>query len=303
MKLKLVRVTSSALSKTIVAISAAAVIVASPRHAQAEEAVPKITRDAGLASMVPKAFRDKGSLTVGVNPDVAPIKFVDEDGAIVGFTPDLFAAAATMLGLKVEFAKVSFDALLPGMVANRFDALLSLSDFKSRQRAVTFVDYLDMGETVVAKPGHMIAMKSSADLCGLQVAIARGTAAMQSALKLTESCKDSGKKPLVISTYPDGNMTLLSVTTGSADVAWIDSPIGYYNQAKFPQKYAVVFFTPVSPYGIGFGPDDNGKQLAVAFQQALLKLEKTGVYNMLIKRWGLSAKDGKPTFPINGGEL
>jgi hypothetical protein len=38
-------------------------------------------------------------------------------------------------------------------------------------------------------------------------------------------------------------------------------------------------------------------------QQALLKLQKDGVYDVLLKRWGLSAKDCKPLLPINGAQL
>jgi len=126
---------------------------------------------------------------------------------------------------------------------------------------------------------------------------------MQTAMNLSGTCEKSGKKPLAISTYQDSNMTLLSVSSGASDVAWIDSPIGYYNESKFPQKYKVVFFTPVAPYGIGFPTDDKGKQLATAFQKALQKLQKDGVYDALLKKWGLSPKDAKPSFPINGAQL
>lgn len=295
MRLRLGLPVCNRLASGLFAFFSAVSVLALPVAAQAA--------DAGLAALVPKYYRDKGTLTVGVNPDVAPIKFVDDDGDIVGFTPELLAAAAKELGLKMDLSKASFDAMLPGMAANRFDVLLSLSDFPSRHKAVTFVDYLDMGETVVAAPGHIGTLKSTDELCGLKVALQRGSAAMQTAMKLSGTCEKNGKKPLAISTYQDSNMTLLSVSSGASDVAWIDSPIGYYNQNRFPQKYKVVFFTPVAPYGIGFGPDDNGKQLAAAFQKALQKLQKTGVYDALLKKWGLSPKDAKPSFPINGAEL
>ena len=34
-------------------------------------------------------------------------------------------------------------------------------------------------------------------------------------------------------------------------------------------------------------------------QQALVKLQKEGVYDKLMQKWGLPAKDGRPNFPIN----
>ena len=278
-------------------------IFAQAAHADVVPKIPDIKPDAALAAMVPKSYRDKGMLTVAVNPDVAPIKFVDDDGNIVGFTPDLLSAAAALLDVKLRFAQASFDALIPGMNANRFDVLLSLSDFESRHKVVTFVDYLNMGETIVAKPDTRISLKSLDDLCGLQAGVLRGTAAARESGEVNERCMKSGKKALNVSTYPDANMALLSLSTGASDVAWVDSPVGYYNAAKFPAKYKVIFFSPIAPYGIGFGVDEKGKQLANAVQQALIRLQKVGVYDILLKKWHLSPKDGKPQFPINGAQL
>jgi polar amino acid transport system substrate-binding protein len=98
-------------------------------------------------------------------------------------------------------------------------------------------------------------------------------------------------------------MALLSLSKGGGEVTWVDSHVGDYNASKFPAKYKVVYFNAVAPHGIGFGVDEKGKQLAAAVQQALLKLRKDGVYDMLLKKWGLAPKDGKPLFPINGAQL
>ncbi|MDR3399410.1 MAG: ABC transporter substrate-binding protein [Pandoraea sp.] len=260
-----------------------------------------IKADPALAALVPKYYRDRGTITAGVNPDVAPIKFVNADGNIVGFTPELLSAAAATLGLKVKLAQSSFDALIPGLSANRFDVLLSLSDFSSRQKVVTFVDYLDMGLTVVASPGKAQKLQSLGELCGTQLALPRGTASMEKATALSNQCVKDGRKPVTIATYPDSNMTLLSLTTGASQVAWVDSPVGYYNETKFPAKYKVIHYNAEAPYGIGFGVDEKGRQLATAIRQALLQLQKRGVYDALLHKWGLGANDAKPDFPINGG--
>jgi polar amino acid transport system substrate-binding protein len=273
------------------------------QFAKADDATPGVIPDPALAATVPTYYRDRGTLVVAVNPDVAPIKFVDDAGEITGFTPDLVKAAATTLNLKVLLSRTSFDALIPGLAAGRFDFILSLSDFASRHKIVTFIDYLNMGETVVTAPAKHITLTSINDMCGLSVAVVRGTAAMQKAIALSDTCEKSARKPVAVSTYPDGNMALLSVSSQASDAAWIDSPVGYYNQSKFPERYKVSYFTPVAPYGIGFGVDEKSRQLTSAFQKALLKLERTGVYGALLKKWGISPKDAKPLFPINGAEL
>lgn len=275
--------------------------VGAPAFAADTAVTPPV--DATLAKLVPSYYRDKGTIVVGVNPDVAPIKFVNDDGELVGFTPDLMSAAASVLGLKLDFEKGSFDAMVPGMQAGRYDVLLSLSDFESRHKTITFIDYLNMGETLVISPANPVAVSSKDDLCGMRVAVTRGTGEMHEAQQLSTDCEKNGKKSVSVATYPDTNTAMLTLISGSADVAWVDSPVGYYNASKFPSKYKVVYFIPLAPYGIGFGVDDKSKQLVAAFQKALIKLNATGDYDKLMAKWGINPKDGQPGFPINGAKL
>jgi polar amino acid transport system substrate-binding protein len=268
-------------------------------HADDVSGTAPIKTDATLSALVPNSYRQRQTISVAVNPEIAPIKFIDDDGNIAGFTPDLLSSAAKVLGLKLQFVQASFDSLIPGLSANRFDILLSLGDFPSRHSKVTFVDYLNVGQTIVASPRRGLVVKSLNDLCGLRVALPRGTAPLEQANDVSSKCVAEGKKPIDIATYPDTNMTLLSLTNDASQAAWIDSPAANYNVKKFPDKYQTVFFYYNASYGIGFSVDENGKRFAGAVQQALLKLQKDGVYANLIQKWGLPVKDGRRTFPIN----
>lgn len=295
---------SSFASKTGLALLTACILNVSPLfianvYAQEKPDLAAIKADPQLSALVPEAYKNKSTLTVAVNPEVPPIKFVNDDGDIDGFTPDLVAAAAKVLGLKVNFTQTSFDSLIPGLSANRFDVLLSLGDFDSRHKQVTFVDYLNIGQTIVASPQRKLVMDSLDALCGLNVALPRGTNTFEDAKVLNEKCVKDGKKPVVISTYPDTNAVMLSIVNKSSDAVWVDSPAGSYNAKKFPDLYQTVFFYVNASYGIGFGTSEDGKKLASAMQQALLKLNKEGVYEQLLKKWGLPVDEGRPDFPIN----
>jgi len=285
------------------ALAAVALLMFQAAQAEDIATLSTIKTDPALAAMVPKIYRERGTLVAGVNPDVKPIKFVDDDGNFAGFTPDLLSAAAKVLNLKVELTQTSFDALIPGLSSGRLDVLLSLADFDSRHKVVTFIDYLDMGDTLIVSPKSTVAVHSYSDLCGLQVALPRGSATVPKSTEISKECVKSGKKPLSVATYPDSNMTLLSLSTGASQVAWVDSPVGNYNASQFPEKYKVAFYAALAPYGIGFGTDQNGKQLAAVMQLALQKLNEDGVYGALLKKWGLDTKDGRPLFPINSAKL
>jgi polar amino acid transport system substrate-binding protein len=277
--------------------------VVSPAFARDTPNIDAIPVNPELSALVPAFYRQKEPITVAVNPEIAPVKFIDDDGEVAGFAPDLISAAAKVLGLKIRFVQASFDSLIPGLAANRFDMLLSLGDFPSRHGKVTFIDYLNVGQTIVASPKRQLALKSLDDLCGMQIALPRGTAPLQRANEVSNKCVADGKKAISIATYPDTNMTLMSLTNEASQAVWIDSPAANYNIKKFPDKYQAVYYYNLSSYGIGFGVDDNGKRLAHAFQQALIKLQKQGFYQSVMQKWGLPAKDGRPTFPINDPQM
>ena len=277
--------------------------VVSPAFAEDAPNIDAIPASPELSAFVPEFYRQKQPITVAVNPEIAPVKFINEDGDVAGFAPDLISAAAKVLGLKIKFVQASFDSLIPGLAANRFDVLLSLGDFPSRHSKVTFIDYLNVGQTIVASSKRQMTLKSLDDLCGMQIALPRGTAPLQRANEVSNKCVADGKKAISIATYPDTNMTLMSLTNEASQAVWIDSPAANYNIKKFPDKYQAVFYYNLSSYGIGFGVDDNGKRLAHAFQQALIKLQKQGFYQSVMQKWGLPAKDGRPTFPVNDPQM
>ncbi|MFL9872560.1 ABC transporter substrate-binding protein [Paraburkholderia megapolitana] len=287
---------------TVLGLSVAPCVV-SPAFAEDAPHIDAIPADRALSALVPELYRQKQPITVAVNPEIAPVKFIDEDGDVAGFAPDLISAAAKVLGLKIKFEQASFDSLIPGLAANRFDVLLSLGDFPSRHGKVTFIDYLNVGQTIVASRKARLTLKSLDDLCGMQIALPRGTAPLQRANEVSSKCVADGKKAISIATYPDTNMTLMSLTNEASQAAWVDSPAANYNIKKFPDKYQAVYYYNLSSYGIGFGVEDNGKRLAHAFQQALIKLQKEGFYQGVMQKWGLPAKDGRPTFPINDPQM
>ncbi|MCX4157584.1 MULTISPECIES: type 2 periplasmic-binding domain-containing protein [Paraburkholderia] len=104
--------------------------------------------------------------------------------------------------------------------------------------------------------------------------------------------------------FPTSVMTRCNSRSNAAGTSLsLSAPAANYNIKKFPDKYQAVFYYNLSSYGIGFGVDDNGKRLARAFQQALIKLQKQAFFKSVMQKWGLPAKDGRPTFPVNDPQM
>ena len=80
-----------------------------------------VSGQADLASLVPTAVRAKGVLSIGVAPNYPPNEFVNTSNKIVGWDIDLMNAVAAKLGLKTTYENATFEHIVPGVTAGKYD--------------------------------------------------------------------------------------------------------------------------------------------------------------------------------------
>ncbi|MGH2842664.1 MAG: transporter substrate-binding domain-containing protein, partial [Solirubrobacteraceae bacterium] len=106
----------------LAAVAAAAIIafgvggmtaVASAHTTRAHGAVRSV------AKLVPAAIKKAGTLTVAADATYAPDEFM-QGQTVVGMDADLMKAIAKVMGLKVSIRNVTFDDIIPSMVAGRY---------------------------------------------------------------------------------------------------------------------------------------------------------------------------------------
>ncbi|MCQ9389880.1 ABC transporter substrate-binding protein [Brevibacterium sp. 50QC2O2] len=258
----------------------------------------KVSEVDSIAAMVPEEYRKRGTFTVSINPDVAPVKFVNGDGEIKGLSPDIINSAAKVMGLKADIQKGNFDAMVPGLESKRFDVIASIGDFKERQEKIDFIDYLMTGTSMLASADFPRDKMTPDDLCGLTVGYARGTTQQGQIERASEKCKDRGEKKIEPVGYGDGSAGVLAVKSKQDDIFWGDGPIIEFNAATSPEIYKSVFEEISLPYGIGVHKDNS--QFRDALRAALLHLEKTGYYKQALEQWGQERSIMKG-FPLNDG--
>lgn len=257
-----------------------------------------VAADDAIAAMVPENIRKNGTFTAAVNPDVPPVKFVDANGKITGLTPELLEAAAQVMGLKMELQQSPFDALVPGLNAQRFEVVLSIGDFKERQAQIDFIDYIRQGTAILVPASSKSTALTPDQLCGLRVGHARGTREAGLLEKATAACAAEGKPALTASGYQDLASAIIGVKSGQEDAVWGDSVAMLYNAGQNPDLYKVVYTALEGPYGIGINKENH--EFRDALQAALKKLATDGVYDELLAKWGLTDL-AMPEFPLNTG--
>jgi polar amino acid transport system substrate-binding protein len=255
--------------------------------------------DQKVAAEVPAAVKSKGTLTVAADATYAPNEFIGKDGKTVeGMDPDLAQALGQVMGLKVKVVNATFDSIIPGLAAHKYDlGMSSFTDTKEREKTVDFVTYFSAGTSFYEKASGGPPITNLASLCGTTVAVEKGTTQQADSTAQSKKCTSAGKKGVKVLTFPDQNGANLAITSGRAEVGMADSPVADYQVKQSSGQFKVVGKPyGTAPYGIAIPKD---LKLNQAVLDALKVLMSNGKYKAILTKWGIA--DGAITNPqING---
>jgi len=226
-----------------------------------------------------------GTLTVGSDIAYAPIEFVDENGDNAGLDIDLANAMGEVLGVQVEFQNATFEGLIPALLSNRYDALMSaMTHTSERDDQVDFIDYFNAGSGIIVPTGNPNGIQGSADLCGMKVAVQEGTIQVDALEQQNATC-DEDIQILKFPTDPEAVQALLS---GQADAEIADFPVAAYSASQSNGELEIIpnQIDP-APYGIALRPDSD--DLEDVLQQAFDQVKEDGTYDDILEKWNLSA--------------
>jgi polar amino acid transport system substrate-binding protein len=252
-----------------------------------------------VAAELPAAVKAKGTLIVAADATYAPNEFVGSDGhTVVGMDADLAKALAGVMGIKVKIVNASFDGIIPGLAAGKYDlGMSSFTDTRARQKVVDFVTYFSAGTSFYVSASGGPAIKTLASLCGHIVGVEKGTTQADDAAAQSKKCKAAGKPGVTVNVFPDQNAANLALSSGRAEVGMADSPVAAYIVKKSGGKFKLSGRSyGTAPYGIAI-PKGNG--MAKPILDALKVLMANGAYRKILVKWGIQA--GAITKPkING---
>jgi polar amino acid transport system substrate-binding protein len=279
--------------------------LALPTHAQQPAAQPgadpALTQqaDPALVKMVPAGMAGK-PFTVAVALGSPPDDFRNEKGEVVGWEIDILRAATQSLGLGLDLRPTTFDTLIPGLQAKRFDAAVGqMGVTVVREKVVDMIGTLTSNELFAAYADSPIMVKTLDDLCGVTVATTRGSREMVFAEEHQPKCAAAGKKPINALAFNDGNGAAEAMMSRRADVFWLGSTAVSYFVAQTKGRTKVVgSYTDTSYIGVAL---PKGSEMAVPLQAAIQRLIDNGTYGKIVTKWGLEegAVKQAPLNPTN----
>jgi polar amino acid transport system substrate-binding protein len=253
-----------------------------------------VAADPALSAQLPAGVKTDNKLIIATDASYAPNEFTLEGSdEIIGMDVDLGKAIGKTLGIEVEFVNASFDGILAGIQAGRYElGMSSFTDTKEREQTVDFVTYLEAGTSTMVRKCNPKDIQEIADLCGKKVGAENGTTQLDQLTRsdvegsVVKVCEDAGKEPPVAQGFPKQTDVNAALQANRIDAYMADSPVVDYAVKKTGNAFEKAGDdTDTAPYGIAV--PKNAGTMKEAVQAAVQKLIDDGAYQEILDNWGV----------------
>jgi polar amino acid transport system substrate-binding protein len=233
----------------------------------------------------------QGQLVFCTDIGYPPMEF-RQDGEVVGADVEIARATAEHLGLKAAFADQPVAGIIDALYAGRGDLIINaFTDSETRRRQLAFVDYINVGQTVVVARGNPLGIRSIADLAGRQVLVQGDTSNEESLRRLDADNQAQGLPPMRIAAFKGTTAETTSraaetLRRGEADADFLDVINAAWNASCHPEVEVADFILNEHPYGIGLRKNDRDLQDAVL--AAVKGLYANGTIPRILEKWDLT---------------
>ncbi|MDL2409637.1 ABC transporter substrate-binding protein [Rhizobium calliandrae] len=291
--------------KKMTYVVVAALMMSGTAFAQ-DASLPKLSVNAGLQAKLPEAIRTAGKM-ISVNNGSFPPYEIVTGTKLTGASADLTDAIGQVLGVKIEHESVSgLPAILAGINSGRYQfAFGPIGDFKSREEANDFVDWVQEYVVFAVQKGNPKSITSLDTACGQRIAVMAGGSAEKVIQVQAEKCKTDGKAAIEVQSFTDQPSSILAVRSKRSDAFFSSqAPLTYFvSQANgqleltgVGQKngFEDLYQGAVVPKGSPLGP---------ILKDVVKVLMDNGTYAAIMKKWGLESNMIKEPGINLGGTL
>lgn len=224
-------------------------------------------------------IKSRGKMIVAIDPTFAPYEYTDASNAIVGYHPAILAAVAKSLGIKIEYQRMAFSGIIPGLLSRSFDMEGSaLNVTAERAKRIAYV--APTGKTVNAPLVRADYAKISStptpeSLAGLTGAVKTGSAPETILKQFNETLKSKGLAPISILSVDSVDQTVAALLTRRADFVFDDITVLADVIKQNPGKMKLTGeLGPSQWIALATRPEDTRLNKAVSEQ--ILAMKKSG---------------------------
>jgi polar amino acid transport system substrate-binding protein len=264
--------------------------------APAKDVVSKGKVDPAAVKLLPADIKQRGSITMAADLHYPPTSFLDSDNKTpIGYNVDIAKLLAKTLGLKLVIKNVSFDSVIPGLSAGRYDfTATNMSPTPERLKVLDMITYWSDGSSLMVSKGNplKLSMGDHVTLCGHKIAVVTGSTQQETYLPdISSDCQAQGKPAVAAVVLPNVQAALTQLASKRIEGIFNDTPqLAWAAKQQpqafelFPQQYQKKEGDNIVALGAA-----KRSELAPALHVAMQSMMDGPAYKATLEKWGLGS--------------
>jgi polar amino acid transport system substrate-binding protein len=231
-------------------------------------------------------IKKRGHMVVAIDPTFSPYEFTTADGAITGYDPELLQLIAKDVGLTVEFQKMAFDGVIPGLIAGSFDfTSTALNVTAERAKRIAYTIPVSKTQNVVlTTSAPRVTSAEPLALAGHTVAVKQGTQPESLMKQISKDLVAAGKPAIDILSLQTVQQTVDALGANRAD--FVVDDIAVLTEAAEKSGGADKIVGNIGePIYIAWGVRKTDEKLQQMLDDELKKLQKSGQMKALQEKY------------------
>ena len=232
-----------------------------------------------LALIAGGAQAQERSLRIAFDVPYEPFEYKDENGELTGFEVELAEAMCEEMNADCEFVIQSWDGMIPGLLARKFDLIMSsMSITPERAERVLF------SEPYYNTPGGWFGPESfNTDVTDMD-AMKGKTVGVQRGTTMDTHVTENMGGIVTIKRYTTADDMVLDLEGQRLDVVVVDYPVG--EQTVLTKEGFKEVGEPVKlGQGVGVAMRQRDTELAEEVNAALRTLKEDGTYDTIMQKY------------------
>lgn len=230
-------------------------------------------------------------ITIVTENAYPPLQFLDKGGQAIGWEYDMVAELAKRLNVKVTYATISWDAMIPAVSEGQFDAgMTGITITDERKATVDFSDPYMRSESIMMVRGDEARFTDAASFAAgaeLLIGAQPGTTPFYTAVYSVLDGDEANPRIKLFETF---GATVEALKAGDVDTVLTDMTAGkgYVDGSNGGLK---LVGEPMGAEDFGFILP-KGSDLTPALNAAIAAMKADGTIEALNKKWFLDYKIG-----------
>jgi polar amino acid transport system substrate-binding protein len=224
-----------------------------------------------------------GKLQLSINPTLPPLQSIDSKGELQGLNVELGKEIAKRLCLQMDFQRMDFPAMVPGLQAARYDGINTGMFWTDERSKIMFtVPYALSAIGVLVANDSKFQPKEPADLLGHVIAVDADSYQERWLRNFSKTESEKGGKPMEIRAFITPTEVIATLRAGQAEAAALPA----YTTAEIAKRgQAVVAIKAMgaTPITMAF----RKRSVAEAVAKVMNDMRKEGLYGKLLDEVGV----------------